>query len=151
MADPQESQDTQQAIEALAVLGGAMVAAAMGTGAWRAARDGTVRLFRREVGRPATMEDRLDVQVRRLAKTRDPGSFREALAEDWENEFAALLRKDPAVQAELALLIAEVHATLPQPRQRWVQTNIARDRGTIFAVQNGSQHNFFMDGPSQAP
>ena len=48
------------------------------------------------------------------------------------------MEADPGAVHELQTLIADVHARLPDPQQAWVQANIARDHGAVFAVQGGN-------------
>jgi hypothetical protein len=114
--------------------------AAMATDAWGAAKTGITDLFRRK-GSPgdlAVVEVQLDRHAHQVAAASDADAIRRRLAPSWEVEIEALLAQDPDAVRALTALIAEVQGMLPQQQRAWVQTNIARDHGTVFAVQSGN-------------
>jgi hypothetical protein len=101
---------------ALAQWAGQTVVAAAVTDAWESARRKVARMFGR--GDPK----RTEAAERWLGETHqqltaalggDPEPVRTAQARRWEGRFADLLDEDPAIEAELRALVAEVQAELP--------------------------------------
>jgi len=134
MPDPQEA---QQMLEALALTGATAVVAAMATDAWQATRTGTARMFHRR-GRPLeVIEAQLDGDAAVVEQDEDTDGARRDLAGPWKRRLVALLREHPDAEADLWALIGQVRKELPEAQQSWVQTNIARHGGQVFAAQGG--------------
>jgi hypothetical protein len=124
---------------ALALTGGTTVVAAMATDAWQTVRDGIARLFRRGgVDQPAVITSELDGHAALIARAEDPEAARGRLAQVWQLHLEDLLRRCPEAEAELRVLVERANAMLPQAQATWVQTNIARDNGHVFASQGGN-------------
>ncbi|MFE7568959.1 hypothetical protein ACFU76_18680 [Streptomyces sp. NPDC057539] len=123
---------------ALALTGATTVVAAMATDAWQTTRTGMAVLFRRS-GRTqqAAVEAQLEGNAALVAQAEDPERARQALLPVWQLQLEALLRRHPDATDDLRALVDEVRAELPRAEQHWVQTNIARDNGRIFASQQG--------------
>jgi hypothetical protein len=136
MPDPQ---DALQMAEALALTGATTVAAAMATDAWHTARAGTARLFHRGgQARKKAIEDQLEAGAMLVARAPDADRARCGLVPLWQLELEQLLRDYPGAAGELQALVDQVQAALPETRKTWVQTNIARDNGRVFAAQGGN-------------
>jgi hypothetical protein len=131
---------------ALAGTGARTLVAAMTTDAWHTARAGFLRLFGRAEEPPQRVEVQLDGNAALVAQAADPVGLRQGLAAIWQAEIESLLRSHPEVADELGALLAEVRAELPRSLQSFVQTNVARDGGTVFAVQGGNMVVHDSDG-----
>jgi hypothetical protein len=143
-----------ETLAALATTGANTLVGAMATDAWQAAKGGVVRLFRRSGGeQQAAIEEQLSRNAIRVEQAQDANSARQRLAPSWQLELESLLAEDPDAAEELTALIAEIQKQLPPAEQVWVQTNIARDQGTLFAVQGGNMvvHQTASPDPSPAP
>lgn len=126
-------------LAALATAGANTLVGAMATDAWQVARSGIARLFgRRGGGQEEAIEAQLDRNAALVERAPDADKARRGFAAAWDLELGALLADHPGAAGELEALIAEVRARLPEAQQAWVQTNIARDHGTVFAVQGGN-------------
>jgi hypothetical protein len=122
----------------LAMTGATTIVAAMATSAWQSARSGVQRLFRhggKQV--QAAVSSELDGHAALVARAEDSELARRGLAAAWQVRLADLLRQHPETTQELRLLVDRIGAELPRAEQAWVQTNIARDGGRIFAAQGG--------------
>lgn len=145
------------ALATLAATGGRALVGAMGTDAWQATRNGMARLFGRQgPHRQAAVEAQLDGNIALVERASDPDLAREGLVPLWHMEPARLLEEHPDAEAELQELIAQMRDALPAEQQQWVQTNLARDNSTLFAVQGGNifYHEFPTAGrqePSPQP
>jgi hypothetical protein len=131
-----------EAVAALAGAGGTALVSAMATDAWQGARDGVGRLFRRggEV-RQAAIEAQLDEDADTLVRAKgssDEDAVRQELVPVWSRRLSRLLEEHPDAEADVRVLINELHRDLPSAQQSWVQTNIVRDNSTQFAVQGGN-------------
>ncbi|WP_327315089.1 hypothetical protein [Streptomyces sp. NBC_01235] len=131
----------------LAQAGAAALVTAMATDMWLETRDTVVGLFRRadrDGGHDhgAGLEGRLDGNAALVQDSATPDDVRRALFGYWTLELAALLRRDPSCGEPLARLASGVDATLLNGLRANAsgQTNTARDSGTVFAVQYGTQH-----------
>lgn len=136
MPDPQ---DAQQILEALALTGATTVVAAMATDAWQATRTGTARLFRH--GGPARQEAaaaRLESDAALVARAANAQRARLGLIPRWQLELEELLRDHGDAASEVQALVAEVRSLLTGMQETWVQNNIARDRGQVFASLGGN-------------
>lgn len=130
------------------------IVAAMATSTWQAVRTGLPRLFGRAgAGREAAVAVGLDDDALTVAGAEDPGRAREALAAAWRLRLERLLRDHPEVADDLRRLVAEAAAALPDDGRSWVQTNVARDGGRVFAAQGGNVvvHETAGLGPLPAP
>jgi hypothetical protein len=136
MPDPQ---DALQLAETLALAGATTVAAAMATDAWHTARAGTARLFHRGAQeRKKAIEDQLEANAMLVARAPDADRARLGLVALWQLELEQFLRDHPDTASELEALVDQVQAALPETQKTWVQTNIARDNGQVFASQGGN-------------
>jgi hypothetical protein len=128
-----------ETLAALAATGATTLVAAMTTDAWQAARSGVARLFGRDgLARQEAIEAQLAGNAALVAQADDAGRVRQSLVALWQLELESLLRQHPDAAEELGALVAHVQAALPPAQQEWVQTNIARDHGKVFAVQGGN-------------
>jgi hypothetical protein len=136
----------------LVVLAGtsaATLVAAMTTDAWQSARSAVARVFGRSGElRQSAVEVQLDRHAELVAQAADPDDARLGLVGVWQLELEALLDRHPEAADDLRALLAQIQAEMPPKLQAWVQTNIARDSGTVFAVQGG---NLVMYGASAQP
>jgi hypothetical protein len=123
---------------ALAGTSARALVAAMTTDAWQAARAGFLRLFGRAEDPPQRVEVLLDSNAALVAQAPDPVGLRQNLAGIWQAEIVSLLGSHPEAAGELGGLLAQVRAELPRTLQSFVQTNVARAGGTVFAVQAGN-------------
>ncbi|MER6086310.1 hypothetical protein [Streptomyces sp. NPDC001833] len=143
---------TQQEIAALAMTGATTIVAAMATDAWATVRGGfSAFIHRRSPDLHAGIEARLDDAAALLAQARDAESARGVLVGLWQLELERFLAAHPDAAEELEVQTAEMRAALPAPQQQWVQRNTARDHGVVNAVQDGTQHNHYMDSPGTQP
>jgi hypothetical protein len=132
-------------LSVLAEAGAAAVVTAMATDLWQETRSAVVALFRpADRRRRAALEAQLDGNAALVREAAEPEEVRRALLVYWSLELAALLRRDTAVSAALARLAA---AAGPGPGggargPALRQTNTARDRASVFAVQHGTQHAY---------
>jgi hypothetical protein len=133
-----------EALTALGAAGGTAVVGAMATDAWKATRDGVVRLFSRDgVGRQDVTKTTLDEDADLLADTEqaDREQVRQELVAVWRRRMVQLLDRHPDVAIDLQNLIVRVQAALPSGQQAWVQHNSATAGGTVIAHQGtGAQH-----------
>jgi LmbE family N-acetylglucosaminyl deacetylase len=140
-------------IAALAMTGATTVVAAMATDAWQAARSGTVRLFdRSDASQQADIKAQLDSTADLVRRAPDAGRARQGLVPVWQLRLEELLGQYPEAAAELEDLVRQVRTTLPAAQQHWVQTNVARDNGQVFAALGGNVvvHQA-APGPPQPP
>ncbi|MGW2518567.1 hypothetical protein ACWC09_16435 [Streptomyces sp. NPDC001617] len=123
----------------LAMTAATTIVAAMATSAWQTARAGASRLFRRggeeEQGAAAA---RLDDDAVLVARSEDAGRARQALIAAWQLRLEDVLRRHPDAGEEMSALVDQIGSVLPQVERAWVQTNVARDGGHIFAAQGGN-------------
>jgi hypothetical protein len=134
-----DPQDAQPILEALALTGAMTVVAAMATDAWQAARAGTARLFRHDG--PARQEAaavRLEADAALVARTDNAERARRGLIPRWQLELEELLRDHADAAGEVQALVREVRSLLPGAQESWVQNNIARDHGQVFASLGGN-------------
>ncbi|MFD0579543.1 ATP-binding protein [Dactylosporangium darangshiense] len=128
-----------ETLAALATAGATTVVGAMATDAWNAAKNGIVGLFGRAgLREQQVVETQLERHARQVASAVDMDATRRRLAAAWEVELESLLASDPDIVEELRTLITSIQDQLPQGQRTWVQTNIARDHGHVFAVQGGT-------------
>ena len=120
------------------VAGNSLVAAAV-TDAWEAARHGFARLFGRGEPDPA-MERRLTVTRSQLtdAPPAELDQVQAELARRWTLWLTALLEEEPAAEAELRTLVAEVSRALPGSGSRAAdQAVIVEGNLTVSADRSG--------------
>jgi len=124
---------------ALAGTAAATLVAAMTTDAWQNVRSRFVSLFSRaSADRQAATEFQLDSNAKLLARAPDSSRARQGLAGIWQLELESLLDQYPEAAGDLRALLAQLGrdvAARPQPN---LQANVARDGGTVYAVQHGS-------------
>jgi hypothetical protein len=138
-----EGADVDPELTSLVTAGATAVVTAMATNAWEGVRDTVLRLFRQaKPARRGIIEAKLDNDAAYVAQASDTQATRDAVLGNWIEEFSALLSERPDLAASLADLTergrtpgARDHAATLR-----MQTNIARDRGMTFAVQDGGQH-----------
>jgi hypothetical protein len=134
-----DPQDTQQILEALALTGATTVVAAMATNAWQAARAGTARLFRHDgPARQEAAAAQLEADAALVARAGNAERARRGLIPRWQLELEELLRDHGDAAGEVQALVREVRSLLPRAQQSWVQNNIARDHGQVFAAMGGN-------------
>lgn len=127
------------AVTVLAMTGATTIVAAFATSAYQTARSGVLRLFRLdgEKGQAAVAAE-LDGHAALVERADDADAARRGLAAAWQVRLADLLRQHPDALSELRALIDSIGARLPQAEQAWVQTNIAKGGGQVFAAQGGN-------------
>jgi nucleoside phosphorylase len=130
-----------QTLPELAQQAAVAVVGAMATNAFPAVRADVARLFRR-LGQESTATTQLDADSTLVADAGD--AVREALAQGWRHRLARLLEEDPEAAQELRGILVG----LPEPRQ-WVQTVVARDNSTVYAVQGGQIIQYDNPPPSE--
>lgn len=112
---------------------------AMATSVWQDIRSGIVDLFRRASSvQHAAITAQLDSHAALVAQSEDSERARHYLVPVWQLQLEDLLRKNPDAEAELRTLVERAGSLLPADQRAWVQTNIARDGGQVFAAQGGS-------------
>lgn len=143
------------ALGELAHQGAVALVGAMATSTFPAAREGIARLFGRlgpDQERTAQTQLDADGDLVTGAEDAERDDVREELAMGWRRRLARLLRDDPDGAQELRALLVRLRAALPEDRQRWVQTAIARDHGTVYAAMGGNVIHYDLAGrPPQAP
>jgi hypothetical protein len=113
--------------------------AAMATSAWQDIRTGIVHLFRRTAQTQQTaIAAQLDGHAVLVTEAKDPERVRQGLVPAWQFQIEALLREDPGSEEDLRVLVERAGLLLPPVQRTWVQTNVARDGGQVFAAQGGS-------------
>jgi hypothetical protein len=129
-------------IAGAAAAGGTALLGAAATDVWATARAGMVKLFGRGGERRAELvAGRLDQDVAEI-EAAGPGErdeVRARLLPGWQTRLADLLEEFPDAREELDAWAKRVQAQLPREQVSWVQNNTARDHGTVFAVQHGTQ------------
>ena len=139
----------------LATIGGQSLVEIMAASRWPSIRDNALSLFLSSDPREhAFIEYQLDRDAATLqAVTPDArGKLRADLAVVWRRQLIQLLAQRPAAADDLRRLIDQIREALPQvQRQRsHKQRNIARDHGTVFAVQDGSLHYHPLGSPPES-
>lgn len=130
-------------VAALAAAGGSALVGAAATDAWQAARDGVLGLFgragdrRREVAAARLDADAAEIAA---AEAGERDEVRARVLPGWQTRLADLLEEYPEAREELQAWVQRLRDQLPAQQTRWVQNNTARDHGTMYAVQHGSQH-----------
>jgi hypothetical protein len=135
----------------LAMTGASTIVAAMATSAWKAARDGVVRLFRGRSDDLPAIEARLDDDAAVVERDEDTVGARADLAGAWKRQLAKMLNEHPEAAGDLRALVEQVSKLLPQARPGSVQTNIARDGGTVIAAQNGNVFAHHVSSAARRP
>lgn len=130
-------------IAPLAASGSGALIAAAATDAWQSARDGVLAVFgrtghRRQEVAAGWLDDDAAAVEGVVPAERD--RVREGLVPVWRVRLADLLAEFPEAGDELRAWVAGVQEALPREQRTWVQNNTARDGGTVFAVQDGTQH-----------
>jgi hypothetical protein len=141
-----------QEFEALAMTGATTIVAAMATDAWTTVRDRAAALFRGRTSDLARIEAQLDANSAQVAGSQNTERSRTALVGGWQMELEELLSAHPEAAADLRAQAAVMQAAMSSAQQQWIQQhNTARDNAVINAVQQGNQHNYYMDSPRSLP
>jgi hypothetical protein len=128
----------EETLAALAVSGATAVVAAMATDAWQSARDGLVRLFRREGrDRQEEIQRQLESDNALVAEAGD-ADLRPAMAQLWQARLASLLGSDPAAEGELRSLLDELGHGVGDGRRPVVQNIHAEGNGQANGVLFGN-------------
>ncbi|MFI8083408.1 hypothetical protein ACIF6L_21735 [Kitasatospora sp. NPDC086009] len=126
-------------LQELILAGGTTVVGAMATDSWAAARDGVARLFRhRGEERQSAIEAQLDSNAALVTRAGNIERARQGLVPLWVLELESLVDEYPEAVTELRVLISEIESARPASQEAWVQTNIARDNGRVFAAMGGN-------------
>ncbi|MER6400837.1 hypothetical protein ABT263_33065 [Kitasatospora sp. NPDC001603] len=142
----------QQEILALAMSGATTIMAAAATDAWTTVRDHVSAFLHRHGTEPrAAIEARLEASAVQVARSRDTDRAREMVRGQWQLELEAFLDEHPEAVGELRAQLETMRAALPQAQQQWVQNITARDHATVHALQNSTQHNYYMDSSAPRP
>ncbi len=105
-----------EVLMALAQWAGQTVAAAAVTDVWEAARHKVARLMGRGDPRKTEVAERWLAETHKqltAARGVDLEPVQVAVARRWEGRFADLLDENPAVEADLRMLVEEISAQLP--------------------------------------
>jgi hypothetical protein len=132
-----------ESLTALAGAGATALIGAMSTDLWQEARGGIARLFGRGgEDRGRAIAAQLDEDAALVVRSDEGGAdaIRTELLPVWRRRMVQLLEEHPDSEGELRDLVTRVQSGLPFERQVWVQSNTARDHGTLFAVQGGNLH-----------
>jgi hypothetical protein len=136
-------------LETLAIAAATALVGAMATDVWQTARSGFARLFGRgDQRRQEVADKRLDEAATKVAEATDQERVRQELLAAWQVRLQDLLEEHPEAEDELRTLTEQVKTQLPAAQQAWVQHNIARDQGTVQAVQGGNQYIYGTPGPA---
>ncbi|MBD0741395.1 hypothetical protein BG418_07825 [Streptomyces sp. CBMA152] len=132
---------TVDELGSLAEEGAVVLAGALATGAFAVARARIAGMFRRlgpeqEAGAGRQLD--ADQDLVRDAAPEEQDDVRQDIAPVWRRRLANLLRDCPEVVPELRELLAAVREALPEERQGWVQTIVARDNATVYGAQGGN-------------
>jgi 5'-methylthioadenosine/S-adenosylhomocysteine nucleosidase len=139
-----------RAAEGLAQQGAVALVGAMATSAFLVTRMGVARLFRRlgpDQERTAVTQLDADGDLVTDADEAERDEVREELAPVWRRRLTRLLKDDPDTAEELRHLLGELRSALPEERQQWVQTVIARDNSTVYAALGGNVIHHEADPP----
>ncbi|MEU1508160.1 hypothetical protein [Kitasatospora sp. NPDC005748] len=136
----------QQEIVALAMSGATTIVAAMATDAWGNVRDRVSALLQRRGTEPrAAIAARLESSAEQVARSRDVDRAREMVRGPWQLELEGFLDAHPEAVEELRAQLDAMRAALPKAQQQRVQNNTFNGPGTNFALQDGTQNNYYMD------
>lgn len=126
-------------LEELILAGGTTVVGAMATDSWAVARGGIARLFRRRgQEQQSAIEAQLDNHLALVERAGDAERVRQSLLPVWVLELESLLDEHPDAVGELQELVREIRDHLSEDQRAWVQNNVAKDGGQVFAVQGGN-------------
>jgi hypothetical protein len=130
----------------LAASGGAALAGAAATDAWRYARDGFAKaLSRDDRSRAGQLERRLDATAGEIERTGDVDRerVRDAHRVAWQTRIEDVLEEHPEIATDLTELIREVQERLPRAEQRWVQhVVVSGPQARANVVQGGNIINY---------
>jgi nucleoside phosphorylase len=139
-----------QPADGLAQQGAVALVGAMATSAFLLTRMGIARLFGRlgpDQERKVVTQLDADGDLVTDADEAERDEVREELAPVWRRRLTRLLKDDPDTAEELRHLLGELRSALPEERQQWVQTVIARDNGTVYAALGGNVIHHEADPP----
>lgn len=124
----------------MAAAGGAALAGAAGTDAWKYARDGFSRLLGRgDKDQEGRVRRRLDATaaIVEQAAPDDRPAVRTVERDSWATRLRDAAEEDPAIVGELQELVREVESRLPAAEQRWVQHVTVSGAGASANVVQG--------------
>ena len=130
-------------MEQIAVAGAAALVGAMATDTWHLALSGFMRLLGRgDSGKQELAKKRLSAAAAEVEQVAEPDreGLRQELLPAWRVRLEDLLEEYPEVREELRVLTDRLRNELPHPQQTWVMLNLAREHGSVYAVQGGSQY-----------
>ncbi|MFD5714159.1 hypothetical protein OQI_27950 [Streptomyces pharetrae CZA14] len=128
----------EETLAVLAASGATAVVAAMATDAWQSARDGVVRLFRREgQDRQEEIQRQLESDNALVAEAGDTG-LRPAMARLWQARLGSLLSNDPEAKGELQSLLDELGHGVGDGLRPVVQSIHAEGNGQANGVMFGN-------------
>ncbi|MFE6083638.1 hypothetical protein [Streptomyces virginiae] len=128
----------------LAAAAGSALVGAMATDTWTQAKAAIAGIWGRfRPDRVAVVEQDLDELRLEVLATREHNdtATRDALAADWQQQLARLLRQNPDLADDLQRVLDDVLTPSLAEEERghvYQQINIARDRGRAFGVQGGN-------------
>jgi hypothetical protein len=140
-------------IEAILASGATILVNAAATDAWKAVHAGFTRLFGRgEPTKEATAARRLDALVTAVDQA-EPGAVADLRDQErtrWLVRLTDLVEDDPSALDELRTLVERLTTQSPPQQQAWVQSNVARDTGQVFATQGGGTINIHKGASPEA-
>jgi hypothetical protein len=124
---------------ALAQFAGQTVAAAAVTDAWESARSRFARLLGHGDARKTEVAEQWLAQTREqlAAAGGDLEPVQLVVANRWAGRFADLLDEDPAVEADLRVLVEEIAAQLPTPGVSAADHSLAAARDVKVTASGG--------------
>lgn len=144
----------EEALIALAALGGQTVVAAATTDAWQACKRGFARLLGRgDPNQTQATERRLDDTRELLARAQgaDLEQVRTALASTWATRLADLLEDDSGIEAGLRTLVQEIQAVLPAGAVSASGHAVAAGRDVNIGASSGGVAAGVIHGNGVAP
>jgi hypothetical protein len=137
----------------MAAAGGAALAGAAGTDAWKYARDGFTRLLGRgDPQRADRARRRLDATAEVVVAAPEPDrpAVRDAEQLVWQTRLRDAIEEDEALAGELGPLVEEIGRRLPAAEQRWVQHVTVSGAGAqANVVQGGNIVNHYSPGSTE--
>lgn len=124
----------------LAMTAATTIVAAMTTSAWKTAKTGIARIFKRAGDEESAEDSGADIVVRlersaeRVAGAADQGDERRKQIDRWQEDLEYLLRDHPGAEADLRALVETIRQQ-PDVEQRYTQNIEARDGGFAVGAQ----------------
>ncbi|PRX47411.1 hypothetical protein B0I32_1428 [Nonomuraea fuscirosea] len=116
---------------------------AMANDAWSMARARFARLFGQGDARQEEITlERLDQSAAAVEASPPQAheAIRQKLLPSWRTRIGDLLQEQPEIADELRTLVEQIRGQLPPAQAATIQTNVAYDQGTVYAVQTGVQN-----------